>query len=385
VTEIDEVLDVLADTGGRDVAVATVVATRGSTYRRAGARLVVSAAGDEVVGNISGGCLEGDVAAAGAEVLESGRPRLLTFDLTADDEAVWGWGLGCNGVIEVLVEPGASVAQFAPALAAARREERPIVVATVIEGEKVGARMLVRPDGRGEGGVGTPATDDTVRAMALSVLRAGRSATLPLGDRGRAFFEVVAPRPRLVVCGAGHDTVPLVRLAERLGWRVDVVDERPGLLRADRFTGAARLVLSPPARAAAAVGADADTFVVVMSHNFLRDADYLRSFLPVPVRYLGVLGPRARLERLVDAVRTEATVVTPEALGRIHGPAGLDLGAEGPDEVALAIVAELHAVRTGRPAGFLRGRAGPIHQEVAAPPGDAEAGQAVTATRALEA
>ena len=354
--ELDDVLGALEAGGGRGVAVATVVAARGSTYRREGARLVVSADGEQVVGNISGGCLEGDVIANAAEVLASGRPRLLQFDLTADDEAVWGWGLGCNGAIDVLVEPGEAAARFAPALAAARREQRAVVLATVIEGEHVGARLLVHPDGRAEGDAG-----GAVRQPALGVLATGRSATLPGVGGGRVFFEVIVPRPRLVVCGAGHDAIPLVALADRMGWLVEVVDDRRGLLVADRFPEASRLVPSPPLDAAAAVGADADTSVVVMSHNFLRDVDYLRSFLPVRPRYLGMLGPRARLEQLAEEARRAGAALEPGALAAVHGPAGLDVGADGPEEIALAIVGELLAVRRRRSAGFLRDRPGPIH------------------------
>lgn len=354
--ELDDVLETLEATGGRGVAVATVVAARGSTYRREGARLVVSAEGDQVVGNISGGCLEGDVIANAGEVLASAQPRLLHFDLTADDEAVWGWGLGCNGAIDVLVEPGEAAARFAPALAAARREQRAVVLATVIEGDRVGARLLVHPDGRAEGDAG-----EDVRQAALDVLAGRRSATLPVGGSDRVFFEVIVPRPRLVVCGAGHDAIPLVALADRMGWLVEVVDDRRGLLVPDRFPGASRLVLSPALDAAASVGTDPDTSVVVMSHNFLRDADYLRSFAAAPLRYLGMLGPRARLEKLADEARRAGTPVDGATVAAVHGPAGLDLGADGPEEIALAIVGELLAVRRGRSGGFLRDRPGPIH------------------------
>jgi xanthine/CO dehydrogenase XdhC/CoxF family maturation factor len=359
--ELDDVLAALEASGGRGVAVATVVAARGSTYRREGARLVVSADGDEVVGNISGGCLEGDVIATAREVLESGRPQLLRFDLTADDEAVWGWGLGCNGAIEVLIEPGEQAARYAPLMAAARREQRALVVATVIEGEHVGARLVVHEDGHHEGSLGSRDVDAAIRGPALVALARRRSLAVRIGPDVRAFLEVVVPAPRLVVCGAGHDAVPLVELASRLGWLVEVVDDRPALLSSERFPGAHRLVRSTPLRAADAVATDESTFVVVMSHNFLRDKDYLRAFLPAPVRYLGMLGPRARLERLLEDARREGALPGPGDLDKVYGPAGLDIGAEGPDEIAWAIISELLAVRNGSRAGFLRDRAGPVH------------------------
>lgn len=360
-SELDDVLAVLEASGGRGVAVATVVAARGSTYRREGARLVVSADGDEVVGNISGGCLEGDVIATAREVLESGRPQLLRFDLTADDEAVWGWGLGCNGAIEVLVEPGEQAARFAPLIAAARKDQRALAMATVIEGENVGARLVVHDDGQQEGSLGSRDADEAIRGPALVALARRRSRAVRIGPDVRAFVEVVVPQPRLVVCGAGHDAIPLVELASRLGWLVEVVDDRRAFLTAQRFPRAHRFVLAKPLGAADAVATDDSTFVVVMSHNFLRDKDYLRAFLPEPVRYLGMLGPRARLERLLDDAHREGVVPGPGDLDKVYGPAGLDVGAEGPDEIALAIVTEILAVRNGSRAGFLRDRAGPVH------------------------
>ncbi len=286
-SELDDVLAALAASGGgggggggEGVALATVVAARGSTYRRAGARLVVPSGG-EPVGNISGGCLEGDVVQTAGEVLASGRPRLLHFDLTADDEVVWGWGLGCNGVIEVLVEPAANALASVAALQAARREHRPLALVTVLDGDDLGARLVVHPDGRTEGGLGDPHLDQVAGEQGLEGLARGTSQTHELGSTAvRALVEVLQPPLRLVVCGAGHDAIPLVAAGAGLGWRVEVVDDRPGFLTPERFPGAQRLVRAEPAEAAQVAGADGSTYVVVMSHNFLRDQDYLRSFGP---------------------------------------------------------------------------------------------------------
>lgn len=358
-SELDDVLAALDASFGDDVALATVVAVRGSTYRREGARLVIPAVG-ATVGNISGGCLEGDVVQAAREVLASGRPQLLSFDLTADDEAVWGWGLGCNGAIDVLVEPAAMARPYVSAMRSARRDDRAVALVTVIDGPRTGDRLIVNPDGSTEGDLGPAA-----RVAALDALGAGRSAMidLPTGGAGaRAFVEVLEPPLRLVICGAGHDAVPVVEFGARLGWRVEVIDDRRAFLTTERFPQAARLVHAQPAEAAAAVAADDHTHVVVMSHNFLRDAAYLGSFLVPRVAYLGMLGPATRLERLIDALVAEGhPPPSPDAVARVHGPAGLDIGAEGPEEIAWAIVAEILAVRRGADAGFLRGRGGPIH------------------------
>jgi xanthine dehydrogenase accessory factor len=169
------------------------------------------------------------------------------------------------------------------------------------------------------------------------------------------------PPRRVVVGGAGHDAIPLVEFGARLGWEVDVVDDRRAMLKAKRFPHASRLVHSQPAVAADSVGADQRTCVVIMSHNFLRDAAYLQSFLGRPLAYLGVLGPSTRLQRLLDSLAGEGFTPAPEELAHVHGPAGLDIGAEGPEEIAWAIVAEILAVHRKAGAGFLRDRGGPIH------------------------
>jgi xanthine dehydrogenase accessory factor len=349
--------------GGRRMALATIVGVRGSTYRREGARLLIPEHG-EPLGTISGGCLEGDIAAAAAEVIESGAPRLLRFDLTADDEVVWGWGLGCNGVIDGFVEPAEGAAATAAAMRRAIDGRGALAVVTVIAsggGPPPGARMLVHPDGRTQGTLGESTLDQMARQEAIRALagrRSGRVEAVPGVD---VFVEVVTPPIRVLVCGAGHDAVPLVRAAAALGWRVEVVDDREGFLTSDRFPDAERLVRAEPGDAARNAGVDGLTYVVVMSHNFLRDKDYLQSFLGTPAPYIGMLGPRARLDRLLTDLRRGGFEPVPEDLVVVHGPAGLDLGGDGPEEVAWAIVAEILAVHHGRPGGFLRDRSAPIH------------------------
>lgn len=362
-SELDDVLAALEASGGRDVALATIVGVRGSTYRHEGARLVVPASG-ELVGNISGGCLEGDVADAAREVLASGRSRMLHFDLTADDEAVWGWGLGCNGAIDVLVEPAEAAARFAAVIREARRHHQPLALVTLVNGNRAGARLAVHASGAIDGSLGDHELDQRAAIAAGRALAAGRSTRVGLGGSVRAFIEVFEPPARLLVCGAGHDAVPLTEAGARLGWTVEVVDDRRTMLTAQRFPAAHRLVQAEPRQAAAVAGADGRSHVVVMSHNFLRDTAYLESFLGhrPAVAYLGVLGPRARLQRLLEAVAAAGTTVAPDALARVHGPAGLDIGAEEPAEIAWAIVAEILAVRRGATGGFLRDHAGPIHE-----------------------
>jgi xanthine dehydrogenase accessory factor len=365
VSELRDVLEAIEESrsAGRRMAVATIVGVSGSTYRREGARLLIREGGDPV-GTISGGCLEADIARAARTVMETGTPSLLRFDLTADDEVVWGWGLGCNGVIDVFVEPAGEAAATAAAMRRAIDQRSSLAVVTVIvsEGEPLpGARLLVRPEGNTEGTLGDMALDERARQEALRAVTAGRSARLEIAQGLEAFVEVVTPPPRVLVCGAGHDAIPLVRAAASIGWLVEVVDDREGFLTPGRFPDAGRFVKAEPRDAAPAAGVDELTYVVVMSHNFVRDKDYLRSFLGTPVPYLGMLGPRARLERLLGQLRREGFEPSSDDMAVVHGPAGLDLGADGPEEVAWAIVAEIIAVHNGRSGGFLKDREAPIH------------------------
>lgn len=354
---------------GRKLALATIVAVRGSTYRRPGARLLVPEEG-ELVGNISGGCLENDVADVARIVMREGTARIVSFDLTADDEAVWGWGLGCNGAFELFVEPADKAAEVAGALRMALDEERPISMVTIlhstVEGVDQGDRILVRPGGATERSFGDAALDAAARDAALEQLASERSDIRTLaGSTGeaRVFVEVLEPPLRIVICGAGHDVAPLVRQAAGLGWSPVVVDDRPEFLTRERFPEAAGLMLvERPDKVAEVAPVDERTFAVVMTHNFLRDKDYVRSLLTSPARFIAMLGPAVRSERLLTELGAEGVEIGGSDRARIHGPAGLDLGAEGPEEIAAAICAEIVAVKRGRSAGFLRERPGPIHE-----------------------
>ena len=372
-SELTDVLSAIESLSARGerLALATIVAVRGSTYRRPGARLLVPEEG-EMVGNISGGCLENDVADVARIVMREGMARIVSFDLTADDDEVWGWGLGCNGAFELFVEPAAKAAEVAGALRIALEEERPIAMITVLDSTvpnvEQGDRLLVRPDGSTEGELGDPDVASEGRDAALELLAEERSEIRALSGvegEARSFVEVLEPPLRLVICGAGHDAAPLTDAAAALGWNPIVVDDRPEFLNRERFPSAAGFVLvERPDKVAEVAPIDARTYVVVMSHNFLRDKDYVRSLVSSPVRFIAMLGPAVRTNRLLTELRDEGVDLSEETLGRIRGPAGLDLGAEGPEEIAAAIVAEIVAVKRGRRGGFLKDRAGPIHERL---------------------
>jgi xanthine dehydrogenase accessory factor len=197
---------------------------------------------------------------------------------------------------------------------------------------------------------------------ARELLAAGRSEIRVFGHGVRAFVEVLEPPLRLVICGAGHDAIPLVHTTAGIGWRPIVVDDRPAFLTAERYPEAHAFVpLEEPGQVAEAAPLDEATFAVVMTHNFLRDRDYLRGLLRSDVGYIAMLGPAARTQRILMDLAADGVEITDKDRARIHGPAGLDLGAEGPDEIAQAIVAEIIAVRHDRTGGFLKERPGPIH------------------------
>ncbi|CAN5813867.1 XdhC family protein [soil metagenome] len=342
--ELDGVLAAAEDwhSRGVDFALATVVGVRGSTYRGLAARQLVGADGAGV-GTVSGGCLDQDLHRVASQVMQGGKPQRVEFDLTADDEAVWGWGIGCNGATELIVEPAASVVEFVSAL---RTAQRPVVVAHHL-GEQLGRRSIVD---RSTGGA--------LAEAATRALGEGWHRTVEV-DGELLMLEVLGAPRRLVVCGAGHDAAPLVRLGAQLGYEPVVVDDRRAFLSSERFPEATQMVHVSPGEVGSAVDLDSSACVVIMSHNYLRDLDYLGASLGRGASYIGVLGPGERLSRLLTDL--EARGIEPEEadLVALHGPAGLDLGAEGPVEIAWSILAEIMAVRRRREGGFLRDRKGP--------------------------
>jgi xanthine/CO dehydrogenase XdhC/CoxF family maturation factor len=352
------------------MALATVVASRGSTYRRPGARLLVAESGD-LIGNISGGCLDNDIRREAKEVMAGKGARIVDFDLTADDEAVWGWGLGCNGALEVFVEPPDHAAEVVGALKQALEERRTIGLVTVLTSKvaevEPGARLLVHPDGKTEGGLGAdPAVEASAVSAALEALESRKASRRDLAVQGKgeisAFVEPLEPPVRVLICGAGEDVIPLVRLAAAIGWETVIADDRENLLNHDRFPEATRFVYLPQALdVVKEAGVDRLTAAIVMSHNYMRDQDYLKALLGTDVVYIGMLGPKARLRRLLPDLAKEGIYPSEEDERKMHGPAGLDIGAEGPEEIAWAVIAEILAVRTGRNAGFLKNRQGPTH------------------------
>lgn len=334
--DILEQLDGWLEAGQR-IALATVIQTWGSSPRAVGAKMAVTAAG-EIAGSVSGGCVEGAVAETALEALERRQPRLLHFGV-ADEEA-WEVGLACGGQIEVFVNP------LDPALYRAGRaalvEEGAFAIATLLSGPPgtSGKALIVRPDGSFEGNL--ESDPEQVVQAALQALRAGRSGRATLQE-AEVFCEVYLPAPTLVMVGGVHIAIALAALAKTLGYRTIVIDPRRSFGSAQRFPHADRLIQAWPDEALRQVELNASCAVAMLTHDPKLDDPALKIALPSPAFYVGALGSRktqeARRQRLL------AQGVDAELLKRLHGPIGLDIGAQTPEEIALSILAEVAAAR----------------------------------------
>jgi len=330
------------------VAVATVTRTVGSSPRPIGARMAVTAS-EKMVGSVSGGCVEGAVSEEALEVIRTGKPTLLTFGV-ADEEA-WAVGLSCGGTIEVFVEPVRDTAEASGAdptfgdFVDAIRGGRPAVLATRVEGDaRVGARMLVDPAGESKGSLGDAEFDRRMMEQALELLHGGRSEVIESNGE-MIFFEVHHPAPRLVIVGAVHIAVTLGRIARELGFRVVVTDARDRFATSDRFPDVDELVLGWPNEVLPKLELDAYSYVVVITHDAKFDNPALLTALQSPAPYVGALGSKRTHARRVQALRESG--LAEELIERIHAPIGLDIGARTPQEIALATMAEIVAVRNG--------------------------------------
>ena len=376
--ELQEI--VAARAQGRAAALVTVVKTVGSSYRKPGARMFVDAAGQSV-GSISGGCLEDDAREHAAAAIASGRPALIRYDTTADGDIVFGSGLGCQGIVHVLVEPlptpGAAatdpLACIAHALAARRAGALASVFAVdppAADAPPLGSFLWLDETGLPATGTLTdPGLAAGVARDARETLRrGGRPAalayTLADGARVEVFIDVIRPARSLLICGAGDDARPLARLGREMGWRVRVVDARRAYATPGRFPDVDELTVCPSAEFGRRVAVEPGESVVLMTHNYLHDKNILSAVLATGAGYVGVLGPRRRTQRLLAelAKRTPRGVFGKRSLRRLHGPAGLDIGAEAPEQIALSIVAEIEAVSAGRRGGVLRLRRAPLHE-----------------------
>lgn len=360
----------LASAASESVVLATVVRVVGSSYGGVGTRMVIRIDGS-TVGLVSGGCLESDLCAHALEVHATGIARMVTYDTRADDDAIWGLGLGCNGLIDVLLQPLTPDRATASAdmLGAALCAEARTVIATVVRSSEeagapeVGAQALfVGAEEMTVGGWGDGTALSASAARIDDTLAAGRRGLFHEVRDTQIALEVIIPAIRLVICGSGPDAVPLARIAREQGWDVSVVDHRPtNESHAARFSGARAIECGEAISLGGAVALSSRTAAVVMSHHFARDIDYVKALLDAGVAYVGVLGPRARSERMLAELAARGDAVADTAT--LYGPVGLDLGGEGPEAIALAVVAEISAVMNNRAPRHLRDRQAPMRDD----------------------
>jgi xanthine dehydrogenase accessory factor len=371
--ELAEILKACAARPGEVMALATVVQTTGSGYRRPGARMLILTDGD-TVGSISGGCLERNVILRAEAVRKTGKSVLLTYDTASEEDIVFGTGFSCNGVVCVLLEqvkaafPGRPVDGLLDFLGDSFTSHRSGVVATVIRTEGgmagVGDRVMVDSQGNAFVNLRDAGVRDKLLAEARSLFATNRSAInkyeLATGFI-EVFFEVLQPPARLVILGAGYDAPPLVRLGKEVGFHVAVVDGRPAYATAERFPGADAVMVADPENLPKKIPLNDQTCAVIMSHNYPADRGWLAALLPVPLRYLGVMGPRKRVVKMLEELSKEGFQPAGSQLARLHNPVGLDIGAESPEQIALSILAEIQAVMTNHAGGLLCEKKGPIH------------------------
>ena len=334
-------------TDGKPMVLATVFETIGSTYSKAGHRILIAANGD-YQGLVSGGCLEGDLAEHARTVYEKNEPRAVTYDMRGEADELFGLGVGCEGLIRVFLQPLQPAEGYQPFAAIAKhlRANRPAVVATVIESEQAGlpsgATLIADASSREAFRLDAQAAD-RLAAGCERVLRSGESRYLKEASGPGVLYAHLKPLPKLLLLGAGLDAIPLVNMAADLGWLVTVADHRPAYLERGGFGRAERAIHIVPERLATQVPLAEFDAIILMSHHLVTDRTNLSQLEGVPARYVGVLGPRARKERLLTGLGEQGERLR----GVIKGPVGLDLGADSPESIALSILAELQATLAG--------------------------------------
>lgn len=354
---------------GKQTALATVVKVEGSSYRRAGARMLVTEDG-QLTGAISGGCLEGDALRKARLVMAQQQPMLVTYDTTDDDDAKLGVGLGCNGIIHILIEPvyadddTHAINLFKKVLG----KRRDAVLVTLFsltrrKGPQPGTCLLLTCEEQVMK-CNHSVIEEQLLSDAAQALQTGASAIrnyISGKTELTGFVELLKPPVNLLVFGAGNDALPLVRMAAVLGWHTTVVDGRANYVSAERFPQAQQLRVAKPDEALATLTFDSRTVVMLMTHNYNYDLAMLRGLLPMELPYVGSLGPKKKLDRMLAELQEESTVATEQQLQSIYGPTGLDIGAETSEEIALSMLAEIQAVLQGRNGASLRYKASRVH------------------------
>ena len=319
---------------------ATVYETVGSTYSKAGGQMLIDGGGN-FCGMLSGGCLEGDLVERARRVIETGAAETATYDLGADDE-LWGLGVGCDGTMRVLLQPVTQENAYQPFAAMADAVDRgetaylAVVISADTANIPIGGSMLLRKDECKSFELNDSVADVIERHFSESALASSRDVATADGNCV-VLYTRIAPAPALLVLGAGLDAEPVVRIARELGWRCTVSDHRPAYLESREFPAGVATVCAPAEDLAGQLAIDDYDLAIVMSHHLASDRTYLRQLASSRIAYIGLLGPVGRRDRLTAELGSHAGALE----GRLHGPAGIDLGGRGPGPIALSIIAEM--------------------------------------------
>jgi xanthine dehydrogenase accessory factor len=351
----------------RKAALATVVKVRGSSYRSPGARMLITDDG-RWVGSISGGCLEGDALRKARQVMTEQKPLTVTYDTREESNQKLGIGLGCNGVIEVLIEPltadaNTSLEFFEQILT----RQQPVALATVFGSSNqkhIAEKLLISDQAIIMSTLSADLLKDSIHPELNQVFDTQRSGAVTLqvaGESFDVFVELIQPTISLILFGGGFDARPVSQMAKALGWDVTVTDECVSHIAPVFFPTADKLTLCQREFLDREFNITPFTACVLMSHNYEYDRDVLKKILSSPTPYIGILGPLKRFVKMRDELEKQGIVISAEDMHRIHAPIGLDIGAETPDEIALSILAEIQGKFSNRSGGFLKYRSGPIH------------------------
>ena len=329
----------------------TIVATEGSTYRKTGAMMLIAQDGTHR-GLISGGCLESDLARHAQQVFKSLEPQTVSYDLSAGDDLIWGLGIGCEGAIHLLLQPlnqadGFGFLAALDKLLAARVDSRLSLVSKSENSSIPAGSFALATKTETTGLAGLIELLSEQKPMAMSERFHQQVMRTDSGDIELLQLAILPP-PALLICGAGIDALPLARLATELGWYCQIVDHRPGFANPDNFPPSCQVQHIQPERLPTYIDLGQLDAAVIMSHNLEHDRVYLKNLAGEQGRafkgkYIGLLGPQSRRQRLMEEAGIDI-----ETAPCIHGPAGLDIGAELPESIALSIIAEIHAVLNDR-------------------------------------
>jgi xanthine dehydrogenase accessory factor len=355
---------------GKRCALATVVHVEGSSYRRPGARMLIAEDG-RLTGAISGGCLEGDAMRKALHVINEQVPSLVTYDTMDEDDATIGIGLGCNGIIKILIEPinYETINHPIEILETMASSRQNAVIATffTLQHKKqpnAGTLFFIDEYDRMIGKDILNFQSELLLNESQYVRKMGKSKWVDLemnGENMTAFLEFVPPAVSFVVVGAGNDVMPLVEMADVLGWDTTVIDGRANYVKRERFAKACDVLVAKPEEVVKNIKIDNFTFFVLMTHNYNYEKRLLHELCQNDVKYIAMLGPKKKLERMLTEYKEENQPLTDNQIATIHSPAGLDIGAETSEEIALSILAEIKAVVSQKLGTFLKDKKTGIH------------------------